>query len=1634
MKKHLFLTLLLAALLLFSVGANAKSITETEPVVNYTGLLVGLDNGMYSPEDESSVNQVIAEAARLHGVYNGTGIESGYDIEEYRSYALEKGIIYEGLFDDYTRGATRAETIYCLSKAVPQSVLQPEINTISYIPDCDPSAGYYEPLISFYKAGIVTGYGKYGSFRPGASITNKDFASILQRLVTPDIRQSASFEEYRSDAVFYLIDDFFLTGTVRSIQNIASGWRYDYTGSLFAGEENAYSSSLNDVSATDNISISRRVFPQSDGVVVLETSFTVSQNKNGIVISLDNEEGIPIFTLGTENDKFYSCTEGGADKQTSGDAISAFAEEISINNYVYKIRMELDLDGGTAKAHVGGSLIGSHRLVAGYDNVARVTISTGIEETTLLNVKNAHMYKNYRVNDNMRVEKTGDKPFGYETVGDVTVQLLNGSNGNSGVDGNSVKINAKANEKAYAKKSFTEASGTVKLEAYMLLPTEDDGAYFTATYKGYPVFTIETKNGSFYYGNRELYDFSANIWQCLHVEADTDKQTFLLRINGKEIASDLPFTNKVPAFDGFEIGIEAEDDCTMWFDDVEIYELYEYEDYVPVPQKLESDYYVSMSVCNLWRNGSHYGWEYIAPHNDLLPYTGFYDEGEPEAMDWEIKFLAEHGVSFYNMCWYAPSSPQLNPIKRPKMVDAFHDGYFNAKYSDMLDFTIMFENSSYGTPNTYESFLENVWPFWLEWYLKDDRYFTIDNKPFIVIYNYSYWLTMCQEKAITSDMSAAEQEEIRQNAIATAKTVHDKMERDLIEAGYDGIILTFNNRGNSESVASACLGMGADGVFPYNWGTSGNTLSRNKTLADSTYTEAEKYGIDLLAVAGIGFNHIGWKLERVDLISVEEYEELLYWFRDDYMKRFETKYANDPDNLWKSKFIQLATWNEFGEGHYLYPSNLHGYGYLDAVAKVFGKGSHDEELDIMPTDEQKARIGHLYPDYDHFIRREHYIKTTIKIPDIKEVTYDFTTKTAYSDLKLSAHNFASTPAYTALSNGDTVLAATSNGNDPQISWSPETPLTASKYEVIHVRLSVSKPGTTGVIYYQREDIGKMSEDYKFTFEILDTGVQDYYIPTSTSTNWYGKINRLRIDPGSLTGNEVHFYSLDLMNYSNALKGVEISIDKKPFGFLTYDEIQEYNNHEVYIASTEEDNLYRKLHIVYDWNVNTGKLRLETPNETVFDFEIGSKTVLVNGKAVTLEKKVELFDGCPVVPLIFILKNADYKFVYDFTNKLLEITSIDVTTIYVDFDGGDAESEYVTDTFYNYINGENLVQRVTDPERDDNHVWYVKADEGKTWNYFRADMPFAAGKTYTVDFDIKLGKLNTGSIIYDALDVMVNPRYANTSQLETATDNLYDHQEVAGQISYSDGWTHISRTFTIAEDYITTDINGNPYNDTINIYMNPAKITSSYQVGVDYYIDNFIVRTSIDTVSVINGDAEDDDMSFVVLPSNATISIETETLSDGTQNRYWRVSPKSSAASQWLYYIQYSEFVPGATYYYEVDMKLGKDGAGNDVTSTVSLNARYYDAFQQDNKTNKNEHSYTIGKMTTGGDWIHYEGSFTISYGHENYYVGDSGGKHIKTMISFYSNPERYEDGSYGPGVEYMFDNFKIYTEKPDHFE
>jgi len=420
-----------------------------------------------------------------------------------------------------------------------------------------------------------------------------------------------------------------------------------------------------------------------------------------------------------------------------------------------------------------------------------------------------------------------------------------------------------------------------------------------------------------------------NIWYDLRVETDTTLGKAVVKLNGKVIGT-ADFDTAADFIDGTQISFIPTTDAQFSFDEVRVWKNFEYNDYVPEPKSVESkNYILGINVCSIWREGYHKGWAAIAPYDEIAPVLGFYDEGSPEAADWEIKFWAEHGIDYQMLCWYGTGAG--SPVKLSRgATSELHSGYFNAKYSDKVKFAIMWENSTATT--TLEQFKEYVVPYWVEYYLTDPRYMTVDNKPVISIWSVGSMIS----KFGGADKAKEGIEFLRQ----TCKAL-----------GYDdAIILVADGHATRKDQVEVLASIGADATYAYHFNEGGakfyNQISRMQMFLDTNI-------MSMVPTVSVGFNSVAWHNKRTGLIEPDSYSKVT-----DFIKNTALKATDNSKSV--KNMVMISTWNEYGEGTYMMPSKTLGFTYLDEVRKAF-TDSTGTDNDLVPTEAQKDRICKLFP-------------------------------------------------------------------------------------------------------------------------------------------------------------------------------------------------------------------------------------------------------------------------------------------------------------------------------------------------------------------------------------------------------------------------------------------------------------------------------------------------------------------------------------------------------------------------------------------------------------------------------------------------------------------------------------------------
>ena len=304
------------------------------------------------------------------------------------------------------------------------------------------------------------------------------------------------------------------------------------------------------------------------------------------------------------------------------------------------------------------------------------------------------------------------------------------------------------------------------------------------------------------------------------------------------------------------------------------------------------------------------------------PRAGFYSQENPEVSDWETKWAVEHGISFFVYCWYRTS--QGGAVKT-QFGSAIHDGLFKSTFVNKMKFTIMWENQVRGRAGVAgeRDLLANLLPYWIENYFKHPSYLKVDNKPVLFIYRPEF---------LIDDLGG----------VTNVAKAFAHMRQACRDAGFDGLYLLGEYRGTEAKQLALMKSLGLDYTFAYCWYVPDSPAPKRAMQAQVDYIRKTQELNILPQVVTVSQAWSGWHDEgSIWKIPPPEFETLLRWARDFT--------AALPRDQLSSRMLLLDNWNEWGEGHYLAPYREFGFGYLDAVRKVFSTAPENHH-DLLPED------------------------------------------------------------------------------------------------------------------------------------------------------------------------------------------------------------------------------------------------------------------------------------------------------------------------------------------------------------------------------------------------------------------------------------------------------------------------------------------------------------------------------------------------------------------------------------------------------------------------------------------------------------------------------------------------------------
>jgi len=322
------------------------------------------------------------------------------------------------------------------------------------------------------------------------------------------------------------------------------------------------------------------------------------------------------------------------------------------------------------------------------------------------------------------------------------------------------------------------------------------------------------------------------------------------------------------------------------------------------------------------------------------PLWGYCNEADPSVMEMQIEAAASHGVNVFIYDWYWFDN-------RPFLEQCLNNGYLKARNNDKVKFYLMWANhtattcwdkrtSHFNTPiwdgrvnrETFETVVHRT----VDNYFSHPSYYKIDGKPVYMIYDLDNLI-----KGL--------------GGIENTKKALDWFREETVKAGFAGLELqltlrserTMNATGIDPAfegnLVSAVHALEFDSITHYQFchftGMAGDYLKILEAVKREWQYIDETYKMPYYPHISVGWDaspRYSQPSERT-LTNItanntpENVEKALEMAK---------KYVDTHKNL-KVPLVTVNSWNEWTETSYLEPDDINGYGYLEAVKKVFAE-------------------------------------------------------------------------------------------------------------------------------------------------------------------------------------------------------------------------------------------------------------------------------------------------------------------------------------------------------------------------------------------------------------------------------------------------------------------------------------------------------------------------------------------------------------------------------------------------------------------------------------------------------------------------------------------------------------------------
>ncbi len=317
------------------------------------------------------------------------------------------------------------------------------------------------------------------------------------------------------------------------------------------------------------------------------------------------------------------------------------------------------------------------------------------------------------------------------------------------------------------------------------------------------------------------------------------------------------------------------------------------------------------------------------------PLWGYCDEADPYVMEMQLAAAADHGVNVFIYDWYWYDN-------RPFLEQCLNHGYLKARNNGRVKFYLMWAN--HDAVNLWDRRLAHTEDGTVIWraaverreferlanrlidrYFTHPNYYTIAGKPVFMVYDQQNLLDGL-------------------GGIDGTREAFDWFRDRAVRAGLPGLHLqmcAYCQRfdvsgvdGNRKATAAELVAQaGFDSLSHYQYVHFTNIDRDYAALAPEVVAEWERMGREF-SVPYFPHVSLGWdnnprfQTFRPGIITNNTPAQIEAMLRA--AKAYVDRHPDQPP------LITVNSWNEWTETSYLQPDDLYGYGYLEAVRKVFG--------------------------------------------------------------------------------------------------------------------------------------------------------------------------------------------------------------------------------------------------------------------------------------------------------------------------------------------------------------------------------------------------------------------------------------------------------------------------------------------------------------------------------------------------------------------------------------------------------------------------------------------------------------------------------------------------------------------------